>query len=398
MIRPPVQGPEGTVRHQIVAILPQLSSLPSTSPRSSAIIRNGDRPADLLFPAGPPIATRLSSERSMIERHLLAALTAACLLPVAMSTAQSSDGDAPPPADTETEVVTEAGSTDVRPVRVIDPAATPARLELAELPPGMSAQDAIDVLLAELERLTDENFQLRGQASQVEISLNQVTGDLHEMQLFLADHHEYGRDFEEYQAIRLIAEKKQQEEALLARRQQRDEQHRERRERMAERRAEREKEQEEANRIRAYQKLGFSPLGMEVFTSRMGFFYATTDDTQQQIRYYPYNLGYVRTWPQQYIDYSEMTISGSVLNAHDDVRNIGIALTFFDYNGNQVGAEIVQVSNARPDVPYPFTASLAMATDSAFASSSVYVLYADPVPSAATPAAASPTINSVISK
>ena len=197
--------------------------------------------------------------------------------------------------------------------------------------------------------------------------------------------------------LRTVAERKQQEEALLARRQQREEQLRERRERMAERRAEREQEQEEQNRLRAYQRLGFSPLGMEVFNSRMGFFYATTDDTQQQIRYYPYNLGYVRTWPQQYIDYSQMTISGSVLNAHDEVRNIGVALTFFDRNGNQVGAEIVQVSNARPDVPYPFTASLAMATDSPFASSSVYVLYADPVPPS--PAASSaPAINSVVSE
>ena len=51
------------------------------------------------------------------------------------------------------------------------------------------------------------------------------------------------------------------------------------------------------------------------------------------------------------IDYSQMTISGSVLNAAPNVRDIGVAFTFFDEHGNQVGAEIVQLKNARPNVP-----------------------------------------------
>jgi hypothetical protein len=74
-----------------------------------------------------------------------------------------------------------------------------------------------------------------------------------------------------------------------------------------------------------------------------------------------------------------MTISGSVLNAADDVRDMGVAITFFDDNGNQVGHEIVQIKNARPNVPYPFTSRLDMALNRAFTSSSIYVLYSDPV-------------------
>ena len=74
-----------------------------------------------------------------------------------------------------------------------------------------------------------------------------------------------------------------------------------------------------------------------------------------------------------------MTISGSILNAAEEVRNIGVAVAFFDENGTQVGGEIIQVNNARPDVPYPFTATIAMALNRAFTSASTYVLYADPV-------------------
>jgi hypothetical protein len=67
------------------------------------------------------------------------------------------------------------------------------------------------------------------------------------------------------------------------------------------------------------------------------------------------------------------------MSAAEDVRNIGIALVFFDAAGNQVGHETVQVENARPEVPYPFTSTIGMASDRPFASSSQYVLYSDPV-------------------
>ena len=79
------------------------------------------------------------------------------------------------------------------------------------------------------------------------------------------------------------------------------------------------------------------------------------------------------------LDFGKMTISGSVLNAAAGPRNIGLAITFFDENDNQVGSEIVKINNARPDVPYPFTTTLQMALSRPFTSSSTYVLYSDPV-------------------
>ena len=90
------------------------------------------------------------------------------------------------------------------------------------------------------------------------------------------------------------------------------------------------------------------------------------------VRLYPFAAG-------RAIDFTEMTISGSVLNASQEVRNIGVAVAFFDENGSQVGGEIIQINNARPDVPYPFTSAIAMALNRAFTSASTYVLYADPV-------------------
>mgnify|MGYP001999636056 CR=1 FL=1 len=41
------------------------------------------------------------------------------------------------------------------------------------------------------------------------------------------------------------------------------------------------------------------------------------------------------------------------------------------------GAEIVEIQNARPNVPYPFTKKIDMALNRPFASHSTYVLYAD---------------------
>ena len=74
-----------------------------------------------------------------------------------------------------------------------------------------------------------------------------------------------------------------------------------------------------------------------------------------------------------------MTISGTVVNGSGKLRNIGVAITFFDESGIQVGGEIIKINNARPDVPYPFTTTLRMALNRPYSSSSSYVLYADQV-------------------
>ena len=103
------------------------------------------------------------------------------------------------------------------------------------------------------------------------------------------------------------------------------------------------------------------------------------DTGNQAIRQAAGLLQYLRPgFARDSVDFSRMTISGSVLNSSGETRNIGLAITFFDENGNQVGGEIIQINNARTDVPYPFTSTIDMALNRPFDSSSTYVLYADP--------------------
>jgi hypothetical protein len=132
--------------------------------------------------------------------------------------------------------------------------------------------------------------------------------------------------------------------------------------------------------VQRYRNAGFSPVGLDVYSGKMAFYYGTKDLSGNQVEYnvdigtYLSPIG-----PLAELDYSRMTISGSIINGADAVRDIGVAITFFDDNGNQVGHETVQIKNARPDVPYPFTSKIDMALNRAFDSSSIYVLYADPV-------------------
>ena len=146
-------------------------------------------------------------------------------------------------------------------------------------------------------------------------------------------------------------------------------------------------------RLSRYRRNGFAPLGLDVYSGKWAYFYETTDITRSRIAYQPGIGNYLRLYQDKKIDYSKMTISGSIINGSDQVRNVGVAITFFDEHGNQVGQETVQVNNARPDVPYPFTSKIDMALDRPFDSSSTYVLYADPIEDSDNAGAASTSIN-----
>ena len=167
-----------------------------------------------------------------------------------------------------------------------------------------------------------------------------------------------------------------------ARSRQREQERAARRERFEAAREQRQAERAEQERLRRYRDAGFSSIGLDVFAGRTAFYYNTIETNPVRIDWDPLIGEYYRPYgPRTRIDFSAMTVSGSVLNAAEAVRNIGIAVTFFDENGNQVGGEIIQINNARPDVPYPFTAKVEMALDRPFDSSSTYVLYADPIES-----------------
>ncbi|MHC4107411.1 MAG: FxLYD domain-containing protein [Planctomycetota bacterium] len=240
-------------------------------------------------------------------------------------------------------------------------------------------RDPIDVLLEEVDRLLDDVMQLRRELATAKLAAAEAQRELKELRQFIRDHHEFGSDFQQYKGIREIADREARQREAEASRERWEAEKAARRARYQAARAERAQERGNARRVERYADAGFTPLGLDVFVGRMAFFYPSEDKVPYRYDYRPGFGRYQRFYPPySQIDYSTMTISGSVLNGSEEVRHIGIAITFFDESGNQVGGETVQVSNARPNVPYPFTATLDMALDRPFDSTTTYVLYADP--------------------
>ncbi len=238
--------------------------------------------------------------------------------------------------------------------------------------------DPIRLLINQIDELNTEIMSLRQQVADAELRASTAEQDLAELRQFIADNDQYGQDFAEYERVKAIAEQESRQRELEQLRARRAQEEAQRRQRMREARAERDQRRAEQALLRTYREAGFSHLGQAVLLSRMSYNYRTSDQTRSRVDYAPGLGHYQRLYPNQQIDYSRMTFSGSVVNASDEVRNIGVAITFFDRRGYQVGNEIVEVRNARPDVPYPFTSTIDMALDRAFATSSQHVLYADP--------------------
>jgi|GEM_PF-1071649 len=240
-------------------------------------------------------------------------------------------------------------------------------------------KDAVSILMREMGLMLEEIQALRKELAATRLQGQDMRRELDELRLFMEDHHEYGDDFEQYQAIKSIREAESKQRLVVEAQKRRAA---EKDERIAKRKAfqaARAAEQASKNAAKRYTKGGFSPLGLEVYGSKMAYAYQPVDSTQRPVDYgYPF-VDFLQLYPSTDIDYAHMTISGSVLNAADALRNLGVAITFFDEYGNQVGHEIVQVKNARPDVPYPFTSTIDMALDRPFSSTSIYVLYADEV-------------------
>jgi multidrug efflux pump subunit AcrA (membrane-fusion protein) len=248
-----------------------------------------------------------------------------------------------------------------------DPLAEPSAEPAPATEAGVSAQ-SVTLLADEVQRLVEE--------------VAEAESDLDELRQFIRDHEAYGEDFQQYRAVKAIAEREARQRQAEAARQQREEERAARRARYEAAREQRRAEQAEEERLERYEDAGFSAIGLDVFVGRTAFYYNTIETNPVRIDWDPLIGEYYRPYgARTRIDFSEMTISGSVLNAAKEVRNIGIAVTFFDEHGNQVGGQIIQINNARPDVPYPFTATVDMALNRPFDSSSTYVLYADPIES-----------------
>lgn len=244
----------------------------------------------------------------------------------------------------------------------------------------LEQQDPIDELLDELRELLNEVNRLRIELAQARLERNEAERELQELRQFISDHAELGDAYREYTAVKEIEQREAHRKLMEQRRAEYEREKAEREARRRQARAERQAEQAEQQRRRGYFDAGFGHIGLDVYFSRASFFYSSEDGSRRfSFDVDDDGIDFFQGFPRNRIDFTKMTISGSVLNAADVTRNVGIAIIFFDEYGKQVGHEIVQINNARPDVPYPFTSEVQMALNRPFASSSQYVLYADPV-------------------
>lgn len=258
-------------------------------------------------------------------------------------------------------------------------ASQPSRSAPDVLPPHtFEIKTETDVMIEQIIALEDEITVLREKLAKAQLEASSAQRDLAELQQFIADHEQLGNDFAQYAAVKRAAEEQSRRHQIEETRARREAAKAEKKLRQDEARAQKRAETSERERLDQYRDAGFSPLGLEVWLGRSAYSYGTKDSTVR-VDYEPEFGSYFRPDYRSRMDYSKMTISGSVLNSAPETRNIGVAVVFFDENGSQVGGTTVQINNARPDVPYPFTAQLDMALDRAFTSTTSYVLYADPI-------------------
>ena len=232
-------------------------------------------------------------------------------------------------------------------------------------------------LASQVQRLMAEVRTLRAELAAARSEAADAKRELEELRSFIEDHGQYGEDYKSYSAVKAIAERDDDRRAAAEARAKFEAERIRRRERLEAARAAREASKPDSDPVGS---AGFEHVGLGVYGGKMAFHYRTRGGSSAFVDYDTTVGFYYRAGPRSRdVDFSSMTISGSILNGTREVRNIGVAISFFDENGNQVGGEIVKINNARPDVPYPFTSTIEMALNRPFDTSSTYVLYSDPV-------------------
>ncbi|MDG1838278.1 MAG: hypothetical protein P8I91_05700 [Phycisphaerales bacterium] len=251
---------------------------------------------------------------------------------------------------------------------------------------GLSAQSFSSELWPALRNRTMEAIELRHGLQSLESELRSLRDELAGLQNFIEDHEQFGQDYLSYRDV--IAETQQLAAAQAAVKRQQEQFERDRKREVIRRK----KEEDDARRKAAksvnqrLEKLGFAAIGQNVWLSRSAYSYAATNVPEQRVYYQPTITGELQAITtienREEINYTKMTISGSLLNGGATTRNIGVAFVFRDAHENQIGQETIIIENARPDVPYPFTSELVMASDLPFASHTSWVLFADTSPPA----------------
>jgi hypothetical protein len=288
----------------------------------------------------------------------------------------------PPPAEAPPQA---------EPTPLIDSPTLKKLAEKALSAQGLSEHNLPSELWDALIERVMEAISWRHRFQALELDLADLHKQVDELRRFVADHQQFGDDFASYREV--IAETKRLTDVQIAlkRRQEKLERDRKREEARANREAAAAKKKQAKEASERLTKLGFSAIGQDVYLSKSAYSYSSRTAAQQPAYFQPGPNGeMVEMQPmsggdsQGEVDYSKMTISGSLLNAAKITRNLGVAFVFRDAHGNQIGQETVVIENARPDVPYPFTGELIMASDHAFSSMTSWVLFADTAPPATT--------------
>lgn len=272
----------------------------------------------------------------------------------------------------------------------------------ADKPRVVSADRAIQELIeinaslaAENQRLTAENQRLLGESARLQLELTRVLKERDDLSAFIADHDAYGENYEKYTFFRERSEReeraRQAAEAKLRREEERLRQQQEREERLRQREAGSENDAglDDAikKRLDTLRRAGYTRIGERAFVGNMGYAYRT--ETREEIRYSPLiDFWYVDR--DEKVLYDEMTVSGSVIHAGLEVRNLSVAFAFFDDRGAQIGTTTVRIDAARPGTPYPFTATVTMAGNKPFKRYSAWVLYDEASAAPAAEAAPAP--------
>lgn len=245
-------------------------------------------------------------------------------------------------------------------------------------------KELIDInanLAAENQRLTAENQQLVAEAARLKLEMARVQRERDEFKAFISDHETYAENYEQYTFFREKAEReeraRQAAEAKAKREAEKLRQQQEREDRLRQRDGAGSSSDDDVlrKRIDILRRAGYTRVGDRIFVGEMGYSYKT--ETREEIRYSPLiDFWYVDR--DEKVLYDEMTVSGSIIHAGQEERNVSVALAFFDESGAQIGTTTVRVDGARPGTPYPFTAKVTMAGNKPFKRYSSWVLYDDP--------------------
>jgi len=245
-------------------------------------------------------------------------------------------------------------------------------------------QELIDInanLAAENQRLALENQRLSAEAARVRLEIARIQQERDDLANFIRDHDAYAENYEKYTFFREKAQRedlaRQAEAAKIRREEDRLRQQQERENRLRQRETGSAEGEDDVlkKRLDTLRKAGYTRVGDRAFVGNMG--YAYRSETREEIRYSPLiDFWYVDR--DEKVLYDEMTVSGSIIHAGTEERNVSVAFAFFDDRGAQIGTTTVRVDNARPGTPYPFTATVTMAGNRPFKRYSSWVLYDEP--------------------